>query len=159
MVENSTSTMVRIAATSGLILGFLLIVSQVISIIIGTSLFLVAVYITGIICSTVVYRNYYYLDNMTLSYGRSLLFGILTSGFTFIIIAVYLYIQISISPDEFLQTFNKILQTMEKQGYAVSGIDENLMFNPFFLIASYLITGLFSGLIVASITSIFTKKK
>lgn len=126
---------------------------------IGTSLFIAAAYITGIICSTLVYRSYHHLDDGTLSYGRSLIFGILTSGFTFVIVAIYLYIQISISPDEFLDTFNKILKSIKEQGYEVSGIDENLISNPFFLIASYLITGLFTGLTVASITSIFTKKK
>jgi hypothetical protein len=155
--------MVRIAATSGLIFGFLLIVSQIICIIIGTNLFFVAAYVTGIICSTNVYRNYYHLDDRTLSYGRSLIFGILTSGFTFITMAIYKYIQIAISPDEFLQAFGKILgemqKSMEEQGYIMSGVDEYLILNPFFLVASYLVTGLFSGLIVAPITSIFTKKK
>jgi hypothetical protein len=149
--------MVKIAATCGLILGFLLIVAQVITVIAGTSLFLIAAYIGGIICTTIVYRNNY-LDG-TISYGKSLLFGVLVSGFTFIIIGVYLYVQISISPDEFQKTFNTLLDKMKAQGYNASGISEDLIFNPLFLLASYLISGLFFGVIVASITSIFTKKK
>jgi hypothetical protein len=159
MIENSTGTLVRIAATSGLILGFLLVVSQIISIMIGTHLFTVAAYITGIICSTLAYRNYHHLDDGSISYGRSLIFGILTSGFTFVVVAIFQYIQISISPDEFLDSFDKVLKSMKEQGYEVSDIDENLILNPFFLIVSFLVTGLFTGLAVASITSIFTKKE
>jgi hypothetical protein len=156
MMENS-NTMMRIAATCGLILGFIIIVVQVLSIITGISLLLIAAYVGGIIYTTIIYRDNY--SDRTISYGKSLLFGVLVSGFTFIIIGVYLYIQISISPDTFRQTFNTILESAKEQGYDVSNVSEDLMFNPLYLLASYLFTGLLIGLAVAAVTSIFTKKK
>jgi hypothetical protein len=147
----------KIAASYGLILGFVMIVVQIISGIIGIPFLLVAVYVGGIIYTTVVYREKYL--NGIISYGHSLLFGILVSGFTFIIIGIYLYVMVSFNQDEFRQLFNNILNNMKSNGYTVSDVNENMMFNPAFLLASYLITGLFMGLIVSIITSIFTKKK
>ncbi|MDR1582123.1 MAG: DUF4199 domain-containing protein [Prevotellaceae bacterium] len=149
--------MMKIAASYGLILGFVMIVVQIISGIIGIPFLLVAVYVGGIIYTTVVYREKYL--NGIISYGHSLLFGILVSGFTFIIIGIYLYVMVSFNQDEFRQLFNNILNNMKSNGYTVSDVNENMMFNPAFLLASYLITGLFMGLIVSIITSIFTKKK
>jgi hypothetical protein len=156
MMENS-NTMMKVAAGYGLILGFVIIVVQTVSYITGLSILLIAAYIGGIIYATIVYREKY-LDGI-ISYGNSLLFGVLVSGFTFIIIGVYLYVLISFNPDEFKQIFNVILENMKTRGYPVSDIHENMMHNPIFLLASYLLTGLFSGLAVSAITSIFTKKK
>ncbi|MDR1594282.1 MAG: DUF4199 domain-containing protein [Prevotellaceae bacterium] len=148
--------MVRIAACSGIILGFMMIIMQIVSAIAGSSLFLVAGYIAGIIYATVVYREHY-LDGK-ISYGRSLLYGVLVSGFTFIIIGVCLYVWISINSDEYGKMLNAMMNNMKAQGYPVSDISEDLLYNPFFLLASYLITGLLTGLIAATVTSIFTKK-
>jgi hypothetical protein len=149
--------MIKTAASYGLLLGFVMIVVQILSYITGIPLLLIVAYIGGIIYTTIVYREKY-LDG-AISYSKSLLFGVLISGFTFIIIGMYLYIQISFNPDKFQQAFNMILDNMKSQGYPVSDVSENMMHNPLFLLASYLITGLFTGLIVSSITSIFTKKK
>jgi hypothetical protein len=155
MVENS-NTMMKIAASYGLILGFVMIIVQVISYISGLSLLLVAAYIGGLVYATIVYREKYLGGSIT--YGKSLLFGILVSGFTFIIIGVYLYVLVSFNKEEFRHVFNAILENMKSQGYTVSDVHENMIYNPVFLIMSYLITGLFTGLIVSAITSIFTKK-
>jgi hypothetical protein len=149
--------MIKIAASYGLILGFVMIGIQIVISIIGIPLLFIAAYIGGIVYATVVYRDKH-LDG-TISYGNSLLFGILVSGFTFIIIGVYLYVFVSINKDEFRQIFNTVLENMKTQGYPVSNINENMMYNPVFLIVSYLFTGLLGGLAVSAITSIFTKKK
>jgi hypothetical protein len=148
--------MMKIAASHGLVLGFVMIITQIISSLIEMPLLLVAVYIGGIIYTTVVYRNKYL--NGIIGYGKSLLFGILVSGFTFIIIGVSLYITASFNKDEFGQIFHAVLEKMKSQGYAVSDFPENLIYNPVFLIVSYLITGLFTGIFISAITSIFTKK-
>jgi hypothetical protein len=149
--------MMKVAASYGIILGFIMIIIQIISSIFGIPLLIILAYIGGIIYATVIYRDKY-LDG-TISYGKSLLFGILVSGFTFIIIGVYLYVFVSFNRDEFRQIFNALLENMKTQGYAVSEINENMMYNPVFLIVSYLFTGLLVGLAVSAITSIFTKKK
>jgi hypothetical protein len=155
MVEKS-NTMMKIAAGYGLVLGFVMIIAQIISSLIEMPVLLVAVYIGGIIYTTVIYRNKY-LDG-AISYGKSLLFGILVSGFTFIIIGVFLYVLVSINREGFRQIFNKILEDMKSQGYAVSDFPEDIIYNPVFIIVSYLITGLFTGTLVSAITSLFTKK-
>jgi hypothetical protein len=155
MIEN-VNKMIKIAASYGLILGSIMIVAQTVSSLIGIPFLLIAVYIGGIIYTTVVYRDKY-LDGI-ISYGKSLLFGVLVSGFTFIIIGVFLYAMISFNQDEFREVFNNVLENMKTQGYPVSDIRENLLFNPAFLLISYLLTGLFTGFIVSLITSIFTKK-
>jgi tryptophan-rich sensory protein len=149
--------MMKNAAGYGLILGFVIIVVQIISSILGISLLFVATYIAGIIYTTVVYREKHL--GGVISYGHSLLFGVLVSGFTFIIIGVYLYILMSFNQEEFRQIFNATIEKMKAKGYTVSDLSENMIYNPIFLIVSYLITGLFTGLIVSAITSIFTKKK
>jgi ABC-type enterobactin transport system permease subunit len=155
MIENS-NTMMKVAAGYGLILGFVIIVVQIISYISGLFLLLVAAYIGGIIYSTIVYREKYLAG--TISYGKSVLFGVLVSGFTFIIIGIYLYVLVSFNKAEFTQLFNAIIEKMKEQGYTVSDISANMIYNPVFLIISYLITGLFTGLAVSIITSLFTKK-
>jgi hypothetical protein len=155
MMENS-NIMMKVAAGYGLVLGFVIIVAQIISYISGLTVLLLATYIGGIIYTTIVYREKYLAG--TISYGRSLLFGILVSGFTFIIIGVYLYVLVSFNREEFQKIFNLVLQRMSEQGYTVSEISADMIYNPVFLIISYLITGLFIGLIVSAITSIFTKK-
>jgi uncharacterized protein (UPF0297 family) len=65
---------------------------------------------------------------------------------------------ISFNKAEFREIFNLVLERMSEQGYAVSEVSADMLYNPVFLIVSYLITGLFIGLIVSAITSIFTKK-
>jgi hypothetical protein len=149
--------MVKIAASHGLILGFVMIIVPIISNLLGIPLLIVIAYIGGIIYATIVYRDKY--SDGTISYGNSLLFGILVSGFTFIIIGVYLYVFMSFNKEVFRQSFDAILENMEARGYSVSGIDKNMMYNPVFLLISYLFTGVLGGLIVSAITSIFTKKK
>ncbi|MDR0725055.1 MAG: DUF4199 domain-containing protein [Prevotellaceae bacterium] len=149
--------MIKTAANYGIILGIVMIGIQIVSSIVGIPLLVVVAYVIGIMYTTAVYRDKY-LDG-TISYGNSLLFGILVSGFTFIIIGVYLYVFISFNRDEFRQIFNTILENMKTQGYPVSDIQESMMYNPVFLIVSYLFTGLLGGLVVSAITSIFTKKK
>jgi hypothetical protein len=156
MMEKS-NTMMKVAASYGLILGLVIIVVQLISYISGLSILLMAAYIGGIIYSTVVYREKYLSG--TISYGRSLLFGIVVSGFTFIIMGIYLYVLVSFNKEEYIRVFDTLLEKMQEQGYTVSDISADMMYNPAFLIISYLITGLFTGLIVSAITSIFTKKK
>ncbi|MDR1170272.1 MAG: DUF4199 domain-containing protein [Prevotellaceae bacterium] len=149
--------MMKIAAGYGLILGFVMIAVQIINYIIGVPLLMIATYIGGIIYTTVIYREKSL--NGVISYVNSLLFGTLVSGFTFIIIGVFLYVLISFNQNEFQQIFNAILENMKDKGYAVSNVPENLISNPVFLLTSYLLTGLFSGVAVSAITSIFTKKK
>ncbi|MDR0384824.1 MAG: DUF4199 domain-containing protein [Prevotellaceae bacterium] len=149
--------MVKIAAGYGIIMGFVMIVAQIISSVTGLSMLLILSYIGGIFFSTIAYREKYL--NGTISYGKSLLFGILISGFTFIIIGVYLYIWISFNPVEFSKAFNTIMEGMKTNGYAVSDISEKMIFNPVFLLMSYLFTGLLAGLSVSAITSLFTRKK
>jgi hypothetical protein len=163
MIENDnikmkqSHSMMKVAASYGLILSLVILVVQVISYISGVSLLLLAAYVGGIVYATIVYREKYL--NGTISYGKSLLFGILISGFTFIVIGVYLYVLISFNREAIREVFNAVLERMKQQGYDVSNMSVDLMYNPVFLIISYLITGLFIGLGVSAVTSIFTKKK
>ncbi|MDR2383976.1 MAG: DUF4199 domain-containing protein [Prevotellaceae bacterium] len=143
--------MIKIAASYGIILGIVMIAVH------GIPLLFIAAYIGGIIYATVVYRDKH-LDG-AIDYGNSLLFGILISGFTFVIIGVYLYVLISFNREEFRQIFNTIIENVKAQGYAISDMHENMMYNPVFLIVSYLFTGLLGGLAISAITSIFTKKQ
>jgi hypothetical protein len=148
---------IKIAASHGLILGFVIIAVLIVSSIVGIPLLIIMAYIVGIIYATVVYRDKHL--GGTIDYRSSLLFGILVSGFTSIIIGVSLYVFIMFNREEFRQIFNAVLERMKSRGYAVSDIHESMMYNPIFLIASYLFTGLLCGLIVSSITSILLKKK
>jgi hypothetical protein len=95
----------------------------------------------------------------TISYGRSLLFGILVSGFAFTIVGMFVYVFISLYPTEYTELFNEIIKQMKTRGLVAPETPEQPVFNPITWIVSYLFMGLLAGSTVSAITSIFTKKK
>ncbi|MDR1886501.1 MAG: DUF4199 domain-containing protein [Prevotellaceae bacterium] len=146
--------MMKIASWYGLVLGFVFVVLTLLGIL--SPLVSLIAYVGGIVYCTILYREKY--SDGAISYGRSLLFGVLVSGFTFIILGVFTYVQMALHPDEFGQMFDAVVENMRARGYAAPEISENPMLNPAICIATYLFLGLFLGLAVAAITSIFTKK-
>lgn len=149
----------KVAAGYGLILGFVMIAVNIMVVIFrapSTPVFIFT-YIGGLIYTTVVYREKY-LGGI-ISYGKSLTFGILVSGFAFIILGVIFYMFASFFKEEFIKLFNTVLEEMKSKGYAVPPQEyEYPIFNPLVWILSYLFLGLLAGLTVSAITSVFTKK-
>lgn len=147
----------KIAAGYGLALGFIMTVSQLIASATKIQILFLIVYTGGIIYTTIIYREKY-LDG-TISYGRSLLFGILVSGFAFTIVGMFVYVFISLYPTEYTELFNEIIKQMKTRGLVAPETPEQPVFNPITWIVSYLFMGLLAGSTVSAITSIFTKKK
>jgi hypothetical protein len=156
-MEKSDKIM-KIAAGHGLIIGVAMAVVYVLILIfrVPMSFMLVFTYIGGIVYSTTVYREKY-LDGI-ISYGKSLLFGILVSGFAFIVLGMFFYALVSFYKDEYRELFNKVMEDMVANGYIKQQNLEYSIFNPLIWIISYLSFGLLGGLAVSTITSIFTKK-
>jgi hypothetical protein len=145
----------KVAAGYGLILGLIMIVSQLISFLVP--LLSPGIYIAGIIYTTIHYREKY--SGGTITYGRSLLFGILVSGFAFIILGMFFYIMFSLYPAEYMELFNAVMEKMKTKGLATpSETSMDSLRNPVIWIVTYLFLGLFAGLAVSAIVSIFTKK-
>ncbi|MDR2027209.1 MAG: DUF4199 domain-containing protein [Prevotellaceae bacterium] len=152
MMENSHKIM-KVAAGYGLILGFIMIASQLISFLVP--LLSPGIYIAGIIYTTIHYREKY--SGGTITYGRSLLFGILVSGFAFIILGMFFYIMFSLYP-EYRELLNAVMEKMKTKGLATSETSMDSLRNPVIWVVTYLFLGLFAGLAVSAIVSIFTKK-
>jgi hypothetical protein len=146
----------KVAAGYGLILGFIMILAQLIGYITGIPVLFLCAYTGGVIYTTVIYREKYL--NGAISYGKSLLFGILVSGFAFIILGTFVYILISLYPTEYRELFNAVMKDMKTRGLVVPETSEQPVFNPITWIITYLFLGLLVGLIISAITSIFTKK-
>jgi hypothetical protein len=157
MTENSDKIM-KVAANCGLILGFILVVFELITQIFKISLFFLTLFtfIGGIYYCTVGYREKY-LEGI-ISYGKSVRFGVLLSGCTYFILGVYQYIYAALNPVETQELFNNVIEMMKENGFPVTEITENPMLNPIISIISYTFLGLFLGLIVSAITSAITKK-
>jgi hypothetical protein len=157
-MEKSDKIM-KIAAGHGLILGGIIIAVYILILIfkVPLSFILMLTYIGGIVYATTVYREKYL--NGIIGYGKSLLFGVLVSGFAFIVVGVFFYVLISFYQDEYRELFYKIMEDMIANGYIKQQNIEYSMFNPLVWIISYLFLGLLAGLAVSAITSIFTKKK
>jgi hypothetical protein len=150
--------MVKVAASYGLILGFILVVFEVCAQIFKIPLFFLTLFtfVGGIYYCTIVYREKYLEGNI--SYGKSLQFGVLLSGFTYIILGVYQFIYASLNPVETQKLYDMVIEMMKKKGFPVTEIAENPMLNPVLAIISYLFLGLFLGLIISALTSAITKK-
>ncbi|MDR3245295.1 MAG: DUF4199 domain-containing protein [Prevotellaceae bacterium] len=157
MTENSDKIM-KIAASYGLILGFVLVALEIVSNIFKVQLLFVIFFsfAGGIFYATTVYREKYLGGNI--SYNKSLLFGVLLSGFSFILLGMYAYMYIFLNPNEFKELFDIVVQNMKEKGISVSEIPDNPNINPLMVIISYTFLGLIFGLIISSVTSIFTKK-
>ncbi|MDR1341526.1 MAG: DUF4199 domain-containing protein [Prevotellaceae bacterium] len=157
MMEKSDKIM-KITAGYGLILGFAMIAVYMLIIIfrVPLSFVLIFTYIGGLVYTTLAYREKY-LGGI-ISYGKSLLFGVLVSGFAFIVLGVFFYILISFHQDEYREFFNRIMAEMETKGYVKPQDSEYSIFNPAIWIIAYLSFGLLAGLAVSAITSLFTKK-
>jgi hypothetical protein len=149
----------KIAASYGLILGFILVVLDLSTQIFKIPLFFLTLFsfVGGIYYCTVVYREKYLEGRI--SYGKSLSFGVLLSGFSYIILGVYSYIFALLNPVKTKEIFNMVMDMMKEKGFPVADVAENPMLNPVISIPSYLFLGLFLGLIVSAITSAFTKKE
>jgi lysylphosphatidylglycerol synthetase-like protein (DUF2156 family) len=154
-MENSNKIM-KVAASYGLVSGFVMVVLMIINYAAKIPFMILCAYIAVIVYTTVSYREKY--SGGTISYGKSLLFGILVSGFTFILLGIFVYMMISFYPDEYRELFNTVMENMKAQGFETAGVTENMIFNPITWITTYLFIGLFAGLTVSAITSIFTKK-
>jgi hypothetical protein len=156
-MEKSDKIM-KIAAGHGLIMGIVMSAVYMLILIFRVPLFFIFIftYIGGIVYATTVYREKY-LDGI-ISYGKSLLFGVLVSGFAFIVVGVFFYVLISFYQEEYKELFNKVMEDMIANGYIKQQNIEYSMFNPLIWIISYLFFGLLGGLAVSAITSIFTKK-
>ncbi|MDR2423434.1 MAG: DUF4199 domain-containing protein [Prevotellaceae bacterium] len=116
----------------------------------------IAVYIFGIVYFTLRCRD----ESNIFGYQKSLVFGIQLSIFTYIILGLYTYIYVEyIDPVGYHATFNEMLNLMKEYGLDAANNKEIApVRNPIFITLSYIITGAFIGLIVSSITSIFTRK-
>jgi hypothetical protein len=153
-----TTTITKIAAGHGLILGLILIGLQFIGTIVGLPLLFLPTYIAGIAYSAILYRERYMGGFIT--YGRSLKFGILVSGFTFIILGMFVYIWISLYPAEYRVALEAVVETMKARGFATQElVNTNPTTNPIIWIVTYLFMGVVAGLAVSAITSFFTKKQ
>jgi lysylphosphatidylglycerol synthetase-like protein (DUF2156 family) len=157
MTENSDKIM-KIAASYGLILGFVLVALELLSYIFKVQLLFITFFsfAGGIFYATTVYREKYL--GGSISYSKSLLFGVLLAGFSFIILGVYAYMHAFLNPEEFNKLFDMVVQKMKEQGFSVSEIQENPNLNPLTVVISYTLLGLLFGLIISSVTSVFTKK-
>jgi hypothetical protein len=157
MMEKSDKIM-KVAAGYGLILGFAMIAVYMLILVfkVPMSFLLLFTYIGGLVYTTLAYREKY-LGGI-ISYGKSLLFGVLVSGFAFVILGVFFYVMISFYQEEYREFFNNIMAEMEAKGYIRQQDSEYSIFNPAIWLITYLSFGLLAGLAVSAITSIFTKK-
>ena len=155
---DSSDKIMKTAASSGLIVGGALVLLNLVEFLFGvsTGIIFIFVIVAGIMYSTIVYRDK--CLGGTISYGTSLLHGMLVCGFSFIILGVFYYMYATfINPEGYMEYIKMVSQLAKEHG--LSGREmSDLMTNPFVVIV-YMFTGLLIGVIVSAITSIFTKKE
>ncbi|MDR1896024.1 MAG: DUF4199 domain-containing protein [Prevotellaceae bacterium] len=150
--------MVKVAASYGLILGLSLTVLSLVEHVLNISLIFITIliFVGGIVYSTISYREIY-LERV-ISYGKSLLFGIVLSMFIFLILGMYGYTFASfIDPVGYKERLNEAILIMQNSGFQSTNISDP-MSDPVTAVLSYSFLGLLVGLLVSSVTSIFTKK-
>ncbi|MDR2467044.1 MAG: DUF4199 domain-containing protein [Prevotellaceae bacterium] len=149
------------AAGCGLILGLILSALDYMENITGIQLFMidVFVFVAGMSYCTVMYRDKC-LEGQ-IGYGTSVLFGILLSAFTFIVIGVYKYIYaVLINPADYNAQLSQAMELMREYGYGASFDDvRRAAGNPMAFTVAYLINGLLVGVLLAPLISLFIKKK
>lgn len=158
MAQNSNN-IIKVASGYGLVLGGVLVALSFIEYLLNLNLGWVGIFafIVGVVYCTINYRDKYLGGYIT--YNRSLYFGVLISGFAYLIYGVYYFIYAKfINPLGYLEFFSQFAQIMRQSGVAEKYIVDP-MSNPIIVAIGYFISGLLYGLIVSAITSIFTKKE
>jgi hypothetical protein len=151
----------QIAAGYGFILGLISVTLDYMENITGFQLFMidVFVFVAGMAYCTIQYRDRY--SGGQISYGASVLMGILLSVFAFIVIGVYKYMYaVLINPADYNAQLTQAMELMREYGFKMTFDDvKRATGHPLVFTVSYLINGLLVGVLLAPLISLFVKKK
>lgn len=170
-VKEAAPSMMHQAASGGLMLGGVFVLIAVFDYVLGfygkniwLSVLNYLVMLLGIVYFTIQYRDK--VKGGFISYGNSVVFGMLLSAFSAVLSGAFLYVLVTVIDPGYLEKqLNVVMETMMQDGkLPESQVDlvektMRMVMNPVFLLFSSVFGGVLIGLLISLVTSIFTKKE